>query len=362
VTSITYGRRGEVMLSADPSLPGEVALLLACARVTQYADRDVIHKSLDNGIDFTLFAKKAVSHGLAGLAGHTLTNVAPEAIHEDIADAFRLLIDGVRRNNERLVAELARVLDALASKNIDAIPIKGPVLALKAYGDLGLREFRDLDFLIRDQDVRTTRAVLRDLGYQPRQAFSEAQLNVIHRIQGQEIMFNPANGICLEPHTTLTPQKMAVDIDYAGLWSRARQWDLAGRLVLTLLPEDELLMLAVHGGKELWWRMNWVCDVAAYIQAYPQLDWDTLVARAKAQGCLRFLLLATYLARRFFDANIPDSVVKQEGAYPELERIGHRVAGFWLSNEQGGPPSNKTIETEIDTLKRCIEEIPSHVA
>jgi hypothetical protein len=203
------------MLSADPSFPGEVALLLACARVSQYADHDAIHRSLDSGIDFTAFAKKAVDHGLAGLAGQTLTHVAPDAIHEDIADAFNVSVEGVRRNNERLVAELARVLDALAGKDVDAIPIKGPVLALKAYGDLGLREFRDLDFLIRDQDVRTTRAVLRDLGYKPRQALSEAQLNVVHRIQGQEIMLNPANGICLEPHTRLTPQKLAVDIDYA---------------------------------------------------------------------------------------------------------------------------------------------------
>jgi hypothetical protein len=95
-------------------------------------------------------------------------------------------------------------------------------------------------------------------------------------------------------------------------------------------------MLAVHGGKELWWRMNWACDIAAYIQAHPQLDWDTLIGRAKAQGCLRFVLLATYLARRYFDAGIPESVVKQEGAYPALERIGQRVARVWLSEEQAG--------------------------
>src|ERR1041385_5088532 len=135
------------MLAADSSLPGEVALLLACARVSQYADRDVIHRSLDSGIDFTAFTRKAISHGLAGLAGHTLTHVAPGLIQGDIAAAFPPVVDRVRRNNERLVAELVRVLDALAAKNIDAIPIKGPVLALKGYGDLGLREFRDLDFL-----------------------------------------------------------------------------------------------------------------------------------------------------------------------------------------------------------------------
>src|SRR3954463_6814665 len=115
------------MLVADSSLPGEVALLLACARASQYADHDVIHRSLDSGIDFTAFTKKAISHGLAGLAGHTLTHVAPDLIQEDIADAFRTVIDRVRRNNERLVAELVRVLEALARKNIDAIPIKGPV-------------------------------------------------------------------------------------------------------------------------------------------------------------------------------------------------------------------------------------------
>jgi protein O-GlcNAc transferase len=330
-------------LSADPSLPGELALLLACARVSQCADHNVIRQSFATGIDFPLFAKKAVNHGLAGLAGHTLTRVASDAIHEDILDAFRVLIDGVRRKSERLLAELARVLESLALSGVDAIPIKGPLLASRAYGDLGLREFRDLDFLIRDRDVRATRTVLRTLGYEPKDPFSEAQLNIIHRIQGQEVMFNAANGICIEPHTRLTPRKMAVDIDYPGLWSRACFSELHGKAFRTLAPEDEFLMLAVHGGKELWWRMKWVCDVAAYIHANAQLDWDTIIGRAKTQGCLRFVLLASCLARSYFNANIPDRVVKIESTHPEIEEIAKRVARLWPSDEPAGPPSNKTI-------------------
>lgn len=337
----------EAYLSADLSFPGELTLLLACSRVSQqHADHNAIRQSLGAGIDFTAFAQKAVNHGLAGLAGNTLTNVAPESLHEDILDAFRVLIDGVRQKNERLVAELARVLEELARHGIDAIPIKGPVLTSRAYGDLGLREFRDLDFLIRDRDVRATRAVLRNLGYESDGHLSEAQLNIIHRIQGQEIVFNAAEKICLEPHTRLTPSKMALDIDYQGLWSRARQSEIYGQTFLTLAPEDEFLMLCIHGGKELWWRMNWACDVAAYIQAHPNLDWDSVVERARAQGCLRFLLLATALTRRYFNAGIPERIAKVERDHPEIEPIAKRVAASWLSDEPGGPPSNKTLSKD----------------
>ena len=65
-------------------------LLLACARVlTTQEDEAAIRQMLDEGIDWTLFARKAIDHGLAGLAGHTLARVAPDMVPDDILDAFR---------------------------------------------------------------------------------------------------------------------------------------------------------------------------------------------------------------------------------------------------------------------------------
>src|SRR5262249_56842517 len=106
--------------------------------------------------------------------------------------------------------------------------------------------------------------------------------------------------------------KMALDIDYEGLWQRARPTAIFGHEMLTFSPEDSLLVLAVHGGKELWWDIKWACDVADFIAAHPQLDWKAVSGRARQQGSSRMLLVATSLARQYFGARIPDFMFAAE--------------------------------------------------
>jgi putative nucleotidyltransferase-like protein len=322
----------------------EFQLLLACAsRGPAPEAQDAARRILLENIDWTAFVQKAMAHGLAGLAGHTLALLVPDMVPDEILDAFRVKLRRIGERNRALFDELVRVIDALAEKGIDAIPFKGPILAMQAYGDLDLREFRDLDFLIRDQDMSPAMATLHSLGYARKGQFTAAQIEMIQRLQGQEIVFHQTARICIEPHTRLTPLKMTLDIDYAGLWGRARRADICGHAMLAAAPEDQFLILAIHGGKEMWWRMNWACDVAAFIASHPNLDWSAIIERARAQGCLRMVLLAASLARRYFNAPVPDSVASEERADPVAESMAQRIVKQWLAYEAGGPPSNNKL-------------------
>jgi FkbM family methyltransferase len=332
---------------------GETAalrFLLACARVhpSQEAEAD-IRKMLEEGIDWNIFARKATDHELAGLCGRTLSRIAPDLVPGEILDALGAVIDETRRGNQKLFDELGFLLDLLASQGIDAIPLKGPVLAIQAFGDLGLRRFRDLDFLLRDRDLRPAIAVLRSAGYYRQGAFTDAQFETIHRLQGQEIIFKQSIGTAVEPHTRLTAITMALDIDYEGIWRRAKTSTVLGRSILTLAPEDCLCVLAIHGGKELWWNIKWVCDVAAFIEAHPQLDWAAVEKRARAQGCLRMVLLAASLAHRYLGAVIPDEIAALVAADRAVQPTIERIAAHWRAEEVTGPPSNKILS--LDRLR-----------
>jgi predicted O-linked N-acetylglucosamine transferase (SPINDLY family) len=329
----------------SPNAP-ELQLLLACARARpSKEDEATIRRLLSEGVDWTKFARKAIDHGLAGLVGHTLARMVPEMVPADILGAFRALIEQTRQVNRILLEELSSFLENLAAVGVDAIPFKGPVLAMQAFGDLGLRGFRDLDFLIHDRDVSQTIKTLCDLGYERQANLTAIQLDVIHRLQGQEIMFKTGAG-AVEPHTRLTPIKMALDIDYGGLWRRACRENILGHQMLTLEAEDTLILLAIHGGKELWWDIKWACDVADFIASHPTLDWDMIVQRARAQGCLRMLLVATSLAHNYLAARIPDSLARAEAGDPVVEQIIGRVLARWEKDDPGGPPSNKTLSAD----------------
>jgi protein O-GlcNAc transferase len=321
--------------SGASELKPELSLLLACARTGSAQEKQAaIQQLLADGIDWTSFAQTAIAHGFATFAAHSLARLAPDSIPTDILDAFHALMDETSKANRARFEELTRLVDALAKNRIDAIPFKGPLLAIQAFGDLGLREFRDLDFLVRDDDLAKTVAILNSLGYQRNGELSAAQFALIHRLQGQEIIFGESSRTAVEPHTRVTSLKMALDIDYAGLWRRAQRTSLNGHKFLTPAPEDGLLLLAIHGGKEMWRKLKWACDLAGFVQSFPDLDWDAVAERARAQGCLRMLLLATSLGRKYFNASIPDAIIAAERGDPAIEPMVHRIVEQW---QAGGP-------------------------
>lgn len=344
----------------QPEAP-ELRFLLACARAHPTPeDEKAIRLLLDETVDWKAFVQKAIAHGLAGLAGHTLSRVASDMVPQDILGAFRSFTDQTRNTNQLLVEELAGLIERLAAAGVETIPFKGPVLAMQALGDLGLRGFRDLDFLIRDRDLDQTIKILCDLGYERQGKRTDAQFALIHRLQGQEIMFKPDTA-AIEPHTRLTSLKMALDIDYDGLWRRAGCENIFGRAMLTLAPEDTLVVLAIHGGKELWWDIKWACDVADFIASHPQMDWKAIALRARAQGCHRMLLVATALARHYLGAKIPDFIVAAETADPVVEQIVGRIVARWEMDDPGGPPSNKTLSMDRLLLHDGIRRQASYV-
>ena len=329
------------------SMTPELGLLLASARVrTNQAEEAKIRQMLDEGIDWTLFARKAIDHGLATLAGHTLSRVALDMIPVDIFEALRLNIDHARRTNRALFDELAGVIEALKCGGVEAIPFKGPVLAIESYGDLGLRVFRGLDVLVRDSDMASTMGILRGLGYEREQALTAVQVELIQRLQGQDFVYRKAAGIGVRPHARLTPFKMALDIDYAGLWCRARRANLNGQTMLTLAPEDDLLTLAIHGGKKMWRNIGWASDVAAFIGSHPKLDWIAVVERARLQGCLSIVLLATSLARKYFNSTVPNAIIDAEHGAPFIEPMVGRIVEHWQADEGTGPSRNKILSMD----------------
>jgi predicted O-linked N-acetylglucosamine transferase (SPINDLY family) len=321
-------------------------LLLACARAHPTREDEAnIRQILDEDIDWTQFAQKVIDHGVAGLVGHSLARLLPDRVPGDILGAFQALIQQTRDSNQANLNELFRLVDQLAAAGVETISFKGPVLTVQAYGDLGLRAFRDLDFLIRDRDLSQTIKTLDSSGYERLRKLTTEQLDLVHRLQGQEILFKK-NTVAIEPHTRLTPQKMALDIDYDGLWRRAQRTDIFGRALTAFAPEDTFLVLAIHGGKELWWDIKWACDVADFLAAHPQLDWQVIAARARAYGCHRMLLVATSLARNFLGARVPDFIAAMEKRDPALAPIIGRIMARWEMDNPGGPPSNKTVSMD----------------
>ena len=167
-----------------------------------------------------------------------------------------------------LTAELIALLDLFRSKNILAIPYKGPVLAVQAYGDLTLREFEDLDIIVRQRDMPEVHKIMAGRGFHidsraPFPAETPAG------ISGEYTYRDEARRLMVEIHADRTLRHFPVTPDLDEWRTRLVPVLLSGHEVRTFAVEEGLTFLAVHGSKDLWERLSWIVDISELLRVRP---------------------------------------------------------------------------------------------
>jgi hypothetical protein len=307
------------------------AAILAAARplAVAHAGRAQLAAALEqfDEADWNTLIERALAHGTTSLLCYNLLALDVELLPAELIAACTAYLAAREAAAVRALTQLAELIDALAANGIGALPYKGPILGLQAYGDPVIRESRDLDLLIRQDDLWNALAVLGRLGYRSDAIVGLRPRRVAdyYAYNGHDILF-AQDKLPIEPHWALAPRTFCTELNTAGIFDRAIFIETAeGRRFPCFAPEDTLLTAATHGGKEQWARLVWVADIAALLHAYPTLDWTAVLERAREAGCLRMTLLAAELARDLLDARLPDhvqSIIRQDR---QVARLVERV-------------------------------------
>jgi hypothetical protein len=267
------------------------AALLATARPlgAAGAERAALAATLSslNETDWNALIEHALAHGSASLLCRHLLDIGPELLPAEVATACTTYLAARESTSADAMAQLASVIDALAAEGIEALPFKGPVFGLQAYRDPAMREYHDLDILVRREHISRTLAILGDLGYRSETIIGLRARRIadFYYYNGHDILSAP-DKLPLEPHWALSPRTFSAELDTGPIFDRAVVIETAqGRRFASFSPEDTLLAAATHGGKEQWSRLVWVADVAALLHAHSALDWTAVLARAKQAGC-----------------------------------------------------------------------------
>jgi hypothetical protein len=231
--------------------------------------------------------------------------------------------------------ELIRIVEHLSALGVEVMPYKGLALAELAYGDIALRHAGDFDLLIRPQDFSRIRDAVRELGYTPHLAFSEAEEHAYLR-SGYECAFDGAAGPnLLEVQWAIQPSFYAIDFDMGALFQRAATISVAGHPMKTPSSEDLLLVLSAHAAKHVWGRLIWLCDIAR-IMSFARLDWTRIASQARALGIVRILRVTMLLAIRLLSATIPAaaqaSLPEDPGAPALADEIQTHIASEAIFN------------------------------
>ena len=324
------------------------AMLLLCA--TSRPDRarlERIRQLAASGVDWRRFYWLAKVHQLDPSAHLVLEAASLSDLPETIASSLRRRFEDTSRRNRLMCDELARVCAALEHHGVETSVIKGPIVAEQAYGGLAHRRFADLDLLFRPEQISRACRTLESLGYElqsgamPRDALEDA----IYRGYHWSYVFSRDDGeVEIDAHWSLQPMTWSIPIDQAGLWQRAVRVRVGGAEVRTLAAEDMLLTICLHGAKEHWKRLRFVCDVSEYIVAYPNLDWHAIQQRAQRQGAHRMLLLGAHLASEWLQAPVPQVIRSAAAADRPVRRLAETISQRW-PNGVMDPPNLTTLSS-----------------
>jgi len=269
-------------------------LLLHCARARP--DLETLRGLAAEEVDWTALVQQSVLHGLGPIVYWYLNQACPDTVPEGLHSQFR---QNARRNL-LATAELLRLLEIFEAASIPLVPFKGPALAWSLYEDPALREMSDLDVLVRPRDVDRAIGLLRSHGYRPwfscvdRRFFAGSQEMPLVREDGS---------VAVDLHWGLLPRYFPLDASV--FFERLAPVPIAGRQVPTFCPEDLLLFLCVHNSKHGWTLLASLCDIARLIDRCA-VNWDDVLARARASHVSRCLSLSQTLARDLLGAATPE--------------------------------------------------------
>ncbi|HKG59652.1 MAG TPA: nucleotidyltransferase family protein [Pyrinomonadaceae bacterium] len=318
-------------------------LLLWCARTTavpQVVAR--LRELAATEVDWEYLFLLARRHAVVPLVYVQLERHAPALVPPHVLARFKKHYVENSARNTILTAELCRLISLFNDAGIEAIPYKGPVLALFAYGNIALRRFVDLDVIVRKSDVLKAREILLNEGYKPAKSLSLSQQEHLLRTQHNMQFSRDQHQLIVELHWEVAPHLFASTVNGERLWQNLITIDLNGTRVTTFTAEDLLFSLCVHGSRHLWERLSWICDVAELI-ARRALDWTALLERAASADTERMFLLGVYLAKRLLDAPLPAEVQQRCDSDPRLLSLADRIVEHLFNGPTHVPATSREI-------------------
>lgn len=306
-----------------------------CACVSPLDTTARVCEMLARGLNWNTLLELAEEHGVQGMLARRLEEVGyarmPAEAHEQLQARMR----AQSLFTLSLTAEFFRILEDFSQAGIDAIPVKGPVISQLAYGDPALRSFGDVDLLVRQRDIPKAIERMQAMGLKPELATAVLRSG---KLPGEYLFRRAGTPRIVELHSEATFRHYPTPMRIEELMARRRRVSLDGREVPALSLEDELVFDCVHGGKDFWERLMWVCDVAALLTRYPEIDWGKAWRAAADVRAERILLVGVRLAAKVFELKLSDEIARASQHDLQADAICEQIAR-WLPYAGYQPPS-----------------------
>ena len=287
-----------------------IKFIIICCKVElskdeiAFIEKQLLTMNREELIDLSL------RHGVLPLVYKTLKSLfeshsLDETLVQSLLDELKTHYIRIAQRNMLMSAELIQIIKLLNTHTIDALAFKGPTLAQMAYGDITLRQYGDIDILIKDKDKARMLSLLIENGYIPEIALKEETIDTFLNAVNVIAFYKKSTGIRIEIHWELLSKNYAIHWHEPILWEK-EEFIQINRINIPVLPvEQQLLYISAHSAKHLFERIEWICDIDRSVRSNPNMDWAYLLDEADKLGIRRMLLLGLSLSQDLFGLILP---------------------------------------------------------
>ena len=275
-------------------------VLWACRSALGYATHEDLTALAAGVTDWTWLVRSVDAHAVAPIVYAPLAQTG-RVPAEPLAQ-LRAAVDENALRSIVLARTLREIVAVLEQQQIPVIPIKGPLLARAAYGDLASRRFADLDLVVHRRDLDRARAILAQRGFQPAFALPRDAESALLGADYHIALVDAEHGIVVELHWALIRAGLSGLRDESWAWTHACDTTALGAPMRTLTTDAAFVYLCVHGSKHLWSQLGWLCDVAALARAERAVSWPAVRQLASSIGATRMVALGCALSSELLGA------------------------------------------------------------
>jgi len=291
----------------------KLILLVSKLRATA-SDLTTIDACLLQITDWEAFAIQVVKRGVAGFLMRKLPqlsnrNCIPQSSLLQIEQAYLQTVN----RSVLLFGHFSNVVNALQKADIEVVALKGVYLSEYLYKEIGLRQFSDIDLLIRPDKTMKAVEILQSMGYKYKEAVPVSEYI---RQKSDYVHLPPMtlNGVSVELHVKLHrgSEKYFVNID--RVFATKIPALINGDEVFALDSMHQIIHIAVHTHKHFEeGNVNFssFMDLANLIDAVPDIFYSKSFEKlCELYGVTEVVFRYLLLVHEFFQLDkIPDFIL-----------------------------------------------------
>lgn len=315
---------------------------------------DIDIYKIKNRINWSYLIGYAIREGIIPLLYKRITELPPGFFPVNEKKKIKNIYLNIIAKNLIYNKKLDELLDFFYRKGIDAIPIKGPVLSMQSYDDVALREYCDLDFLVKSQDFPLVIELMISQGYQSL-IFYNDKIKYFWKLSGRDFHFFK-NQIYIDLHQRLIQGPLFFKLPEEE-WRNLITVSFGSMDVKVLSPEYTIILLSLHGTKHIWSKLKVIVDFAYFLFSINDIRWPVVFSIANRMGCYRIFCASLKLSHDILGLEIPlDILAKFEGDI-KINRLVERFKKHCFSDliEETSFSSFLFIFSSLDSFKKKVQ-------